>query len=164
MTESQLQAQVKRCPCCKETKAVLHFHRRGGSRGEQPQSYCKNCLRTMKRRCRKAGRYRKQEREYAKRYWRSEDRLVRRLYATSETGKRILRASNARYRQKFPGKAKAHMVVSNAIQSGRLQRQPCERCQDSFAHAHHPDYRRPLFIQWLCHNCHYEEHDRKRFA
>src|SRR5215471_519378 len=35
----------------------------------------------------------------------------------------------------------------------------CERCGRTCApQAHHPDYSRPLAVEWLCVLCHFEEH------
>lgn len=64
-----------------------------------------------------------------------------------------------RFRAKFPEKAKAHQTVSRAIQSGRLKRQPCEKCSSTKdIHGHHHDYSKPLEVEWLCRKCHTEVH------
>ncbi len=60
----------------------------------------------------------------------------------------------------FEEKERARMLVALAIQSGRLQRQRCEVCGIADAHAHHPDYSRPLDVQWLCRKHHKQEHSR----
>jgi hypothetical protein len=39
--------------------------------------------------------------------------------------------------------------VSNAIRSGKLERQDCEICGKK-AQAHHEDYSKPLDVIWLC--------------
>lgn len=58
--------------------------------------------------------------------------------------------------------------TNNAIRLGNLDRgQECLLCgkqQDEnsdkrrFIEAHHPDYRQPFFIIWLCYNCHQQHH------
>lgn len=66
------------------------------------------------------------------------------------------RRSDARY----PEKAAARRAVANALRSGAMQYQPCERCGAALAHAHHPDYSKPLLVQWLCPEHHRDEHER----
>ncbi len=51
--------------------------------------------------------------------------------------------------QKYPERRAAHVAVGNAIRDGRLARQPCHICGKK-AHAHHPDYSKPLEVVWLC--------------
>jgi hypothetical protein len=55
-------------------------------------------------------------------------------------------------------------VVTNAIRTGRLIRQPCERCgrlrneDGSAVDGHHDDYEKPLCVRWLCETHHVEWH------
>lgn len=44
---------------------------------------------------------------------------------------------------------KAYYTLRNAIKSGKVQKEKCKQCGLP-AHAHHPDYSRPLSVQWLC--------------
>lgn len=48
-------------------------------------------------------------------------------------------------------------ATNNAIQSGKLIRQPCERCGQP-AEAHHDDYSRTLDVRWLCRTQHVALH------
>ena len=32
------------------------------------------------------------------------------------------------------------------------------KCGSMFSQMHHPDYDKPLFVQWLCRKCHMDEH------
>jgi hypothetical protein len=66
--------------------------------------------------------------------------------------------SRRRRRIRYPGKYKANQMVGNAIRDGRLKRMPCIVCGDVNSQAHHPDYRKPLFIKWLCFRHHRMEH------
>lgn len=71
------------------------------------------------------------------------------------------RAYSAKYRAKYPERARACDIVARAIYAGRLKRQPCERCgQQSHnpTHAHHEDYSKPLEVTWLCGSCHKRRH------
>lgn len=56
-------------------------------------------------------------------------------------------------------KHKAHQAVSYAIQTGKLIRQPCEKCGTTqHVVAHHEDYNKPLDVVWLCKHHHRERH------
>ena len=56
-------------------------------------------------------------------------------------------------------KKKAHQDVSYAILTGKLVRQPCERCGTAqHVVAHHEDYNKPLDVVWLCKHHHKERH------
>jgi hypothetical protein len=63
-----------------------------------------------------------------------------------------------RARSTHPDKFKARSAVSNALRDGYLQRQPCEKCGNEKSQAHHPDYSRPLDVEWLCFRHHREAH------
>ena len=56
-------------------------------------------------------------------------------------------------------KKKAHGDVAYAILTGKLVRQPCERCGTTQnVVAHHEDYNKPLEVLWLCKYHHKERH------
>jgi len=61
----------------------------------------------------------------------------------------------------FPGKNKARQAVLREIKTGRLVRQPCEACGNK-SEAHHPDYRKPLLVNWLCQRHHRELHNKQK--
>ncbi len=63
-----------------------------------------------------------------------------------------------RWISRNPIKRRAHIIVWNTIRSGRLSRQPCAVCGNTKAHAHHPDYAKPLDVIWLCSKHHAEWH------
>lgn len=93
--------------------------------------------------------------DWAKRN-RDKKRASNRKYQASISGKRA--AKTARYRAKYPERARAHEIVRNAITNGSLQRQPCVACGNRNSHAHHDDYSEPLDIKWLCHAHHMQRH------
>lgn len=67
---------------------------------------------------------------------------------------------HARERQNEPKKYRARDAVHYQVRAGHLKKKPCIRCGAALAHAHHPDYTRPLKIIWLCDSCHKIEHGR----
>lgn len=58
----------------------------------------------------------------------------------------------------------ARWILRRAVASGRVLRQPCERCSASKAEGHHPDYAKPLEVVWLCSSCHRKEHPNRTRA
>ncbi len=52
----------------------------------------------------------------------------------------------------------ARWAVNNAIKSGKIFKEACSLCGKSKSEAHHPNYLKPLFIIWLCKECHSNEH------
>ena len=57
-------------------------------------------------------------------------------------------------RQRFKGIARARAKINNALRSGQIKKSPCEICGIEKVEAHHPDYRSPLKIRWLCRKHH----------
>lgn len=64
------------------------------------------------------------------------------------------------YKQRYPERRKAHLLVRKACQRGLLTRQPCQECGEAKSEAHHEDYSKPLEVIWLC-RAHHTEADRK---
>jgi len=55
----------------------------------------------------------------------------------------------------------ATRLYKKALRDGvLLPADECERCgaADTVIHGHHPDYGRPLDVEWLCASCHSKEH------
>jgi excisionase family DNA binding protein len=59
-------------------------------------------------------------------------------------------------------KTTARMAVARAIKDGTLVRQSCH-CGKA-GEAHHPDYSKPLEVEWLCKQHHRERHAQERLA
>jgi hypothetical protein len=62
------------------------------------------------------------------------------------------------WRKRHPKRYLAHLTVQNAMRLGVIERKPCEVCGDPKTDAHHPDYSRPLDVQWLCRRHHKQLH------
>jgi hypothetical protein len=59
--------------------------------------------------------------------------------------------------------SKRHRVyyrVREAVRNGELSRpNNCEDCgRKTKIYAHHPDYSKPLKVEWLCSSCHHRRH------
>ena len=61
-------------------------------------------------------------------------------------------------------KHKAHVFVTLAIELGLLRRpKACPLCkEEKLVHAHHPDYSKPLDVEWACAKCHNRIHPSER--
>lgn len=63
------------------------------------------------------------------------------------------------YKNKYPNKYKARIMVGNAIRDGKLFKEPCEHCgSEKNIVAHHDDYLKPLNVRWLCQAHHMQWH------
>lgn len=69
----------------------------------------------------------------------------------------------AAWRQQKPYAYQAHLAVQRAVKKGVLRKPgACTECgaEGKRIDAHHPDYTRPLHVQWLCRSCHNQAHAR----
>ena len=62
-------------------------------------------------------------------------------------------------------KSLARRITAQAIKSGKLKRpDKCSECnKETTIHAHHPNYKKPLKIMWLCPKCHKNWHKKHGF-
>jgi ribosomal protein S27AE len=58
---------------------------------------------------------------------------------------------------RYPERIKARQIAYEAIKTGKLIKQPCEKCGKIDVDAHHDDYSKPLEVRWLCEKHHREE-------
>jgi len=65
-------------------------------------------------------------------------------------------------RKRYPEKARARLLLAEAVRIGHLTRPTtCSLCQsEKRIEGHHPDYDKPLEVVWLCRKCHLAEHKR----
>lgn len=70
-------------------------------------------------------------------------------------GNRQTSESLREYREKYPGKYRAHTALGNAVRKGLMVPDNCQTCGSSEnIHGHHDDYAKPLNVRWLCAACH----------
>lgn len=62
------------------------------------------------------------------------------------------------YRDRYPNKYKAHVLVNNQVRAGNLVKEPCEICGSAESVGHHDDYSKPLKVRWLCQVHHKQWH------
>jgi len=137
----------KLCITCKNKLPINKFYRHPGMKDKRLNK-CMECVKKYQ-----FDRRRKNPKvqEY--------DRL---RYYTNEIRRKRL-AKNARiWRESNPEKYRAHSAVNNAIRSGKIKRKSCEKCGNEKTHAHHPNYKQPLSVIWLCAMCHQRLHHENR--
>lgn len=141
---------MKICKKCEKQKEQGEFY--------NSDSTCKECRKEMVRqnRAKNAEYYR----EYDKKRFKNDPRVKERhaRYAASDAGKAAGARAKKKYIEQNPIKRSAHIMVWNAIASGRLVKQPCEICGCQDTHGHHDDYSLPLSVRWLCVTHHNEWH------
>ena len=69
-----------------------------------------------------------------------------------------VKESNKRTVEKYPYKVRARAITVNAIRKGILKKEPCEVCGNEKVDTHHPDYKKPMLVKWLCRKHHMELH------
>lgn len=81
-------------------------------------------------------------------------KLYRAKYIKSNKGKLSLRIRSKRYRSKNAMKCFARDSLNNALKSGLIIKQSCQRCGNQKSQAHHENYSKPLHVSWFCEICH----------
>lgn len=79
-------------------------------------------------------------------------------YMQTEDGKKSHAAACARWKERNKLRRAAHVILGNAVRSGRVQKLPCWICGSEHVEGHHPDYDAPLSVVWLCAVHHKEIH------
>jgi hypothetical protein len=69
-----------------------------------------------------------------------------------------------RWRAKHPEAVRCHRIAQRAVEKGELvPRKRCQRCKNRRRlEKHHPDYRYPLRVRWVCKPCHVIEDAERR--
>ena len=133
--------QLKTCSRCGIEKPFSAFYKRK-SKKDGHRSECKSCGNLERVTWRNKNR--EKERSTYKRYHENHKESRNKWYKD--------------YRKENLEKTTAHNKVAWAIESGKLKRKPCEKCDSPDSHAHHENYNKPLEVMWLCPSCHGKVH------
>lgn len=141
--------ELRLCKQCRFVKPVEHFY-------VSNQSRCKECVKAGVRanRAEKIDYYRAYDKFRANEPQRVAARFE---YIRTEAGKASHQKACNLWAERHPEKRKASHIVGRALRDGKIKRQPCWVCGEK-AHAHHPDYDRPLDVVWLCPLHHKQAH------
>lgn len=138
---------MKRCSKCHELKPETEFYKdkrtKDGLKCQCKKCHCKTTIATMDE-----DRHRKSNKEYMRRAYQGNPDKVRAYWRT--------RTENDLQ------KLKARRLLNSAVRHGKIQRPMCcERCGAvGMVYGHHSDYSKPLDVEWLCADCHGEQHRR----
>lgn len=135
---------LKRCFKCSESKPRSEFYRHP-MMGDGLLGKCKECTKKDV----------KENRKKKPNYYRAYD--VARFRDDQDRRKAASEYQRVS-RKRCPEKWAARNAISNAVRDGRVTRMPCEVCGDEKSEAHHPDYSKPLDVQWLCFKHHRKIH------
>lgn len=76
---------------------------------------------------------------------------AREAYEKTHRGRIALARAKEKWRSLNEMKRAAHILLGNAVRSGRIEKGVCEVCGDGKrTHAHHDDYSKPLEVRWFC--------------
>ncbi len=162
---------MKRCFKCERLLPPTEFYRHP-SMADRLLGKCKACTCRDVRENRAARRdhYREFDRQRSSHPGRVKARAD---YAASDRGREVHRKACRKYyrehgnpstivwQESHPDRRAAQNAVAYALRTGRLKAEPCAEC-GAKAHAHHPDYSRPLNVVWLCPLHHARAHKQMR--
>lgn len=148
----------KVCSKCGVLKPLAHFYKDCSS-ADGVRSHCKECNKAAVKLYQQSP----QGRAVLARYYRSPrrravNRAAQARYWRSPKGPATHARAERKYASRHPDRLGAHTAVGNAVQTGRLKREPCEVCGAEPADGHHDDYAKPLEVRWLCPVCHSKLH------
>jgi hypothetical protein len=147
----------KECFLCKQTKQISEFYPHKAM-ADGHLNKCKDCTKEYERQ-RRLGDFREKILAYDRARANLPHRVKARAeYSQSAPGKEAHARAVKKWTIKHPNRKAANTILGNAIRDGKVIRQLCFVCGNK-AHAHHPDYDRPLDVMWLCPKHHKETHD-----
>ena len=141
---------MKQCKQCKKSKELKYFYFLANSRTKH-ESKCKECRnkyftehgRTIKEKRRIWVRKSAERQDFKKR---------RSIYMKKWVEENREKIKN--YRKKYIFKNRTRQRTKAAIKSGKLIKNPCEKCGSKKVDVHHIDYSKPLDVRWLCRKHH----------
>ena len=174
---------MKKCTKCEQQKPFDEF-RKSKRYKDGHYSRCKKCMQEYEKanedhekRLETRKRYRENNREKIRQQdkedyinnpdkFRAKARINQKKYFQTPKGRQKYKLQSLKLREKYPEKARARSLLSNAICDGKIIRpKQCSLClrSDGIIEAHHPDYSRPLDVVWVCKSCHFMVHGRIKY-
>lgn len=131
---------MKQCTKCKQWKDKSEFCM--DKRRNKERSHCKKCTKISRSKVYQNRKkyYNQYSKEYASKH------------------QEIMYKSTRKWMVANPEKRKAQKALLYAIESGKIIRQPCSVCNNPKSHGHHPDYKLPYDVIWLCAQHHKDIH------
>lgn len=146
---------MKVCFRCLQAKPLDDFYKHAAMT-DGHLNKCKGCTKDDSRRHRLENLAR--VREYDRARSSNPERVAaRKAYSQSTEGRLAHARANEKWQVANAIRRRASNLVAKAIRAGKLIPEPCFVCGEK-AHAHHPDYSRPLSVTWLCPEHHKAAH------
>jgi len=162
----------KECRGCKQVKDLGAFYKRKkGKDGIDPQ--CKECRTTYQRKWLKkpsskivVQKWLEANKNYGHEYYESHKgppAVFMTQEERAESDKKSHTIARQKHRKKYPDRERARRLVLQALKNGDLIRLRCQvrKCK-IIGQAHHPDYSKPLEVEWLCRKHHLALHAQLR--
>ncbi len=145
---------TKQCGKCKQVKPISEFYRhcRDGY-----QSMCKECKRGFARIYNRTPK----RREYNKQFY---DKLKEQGYYKDYSQRPDVKKRQAEHMKqyaqdpKYRARFQARWYARRMTEKGIIEQQPCALCGEDDSQRHHPNYDQPLYIVWVCVQCHRKLH------
>jgi hypothetical protein len=153
----------KQCKVCRQTLQASSFSKESRNK-DGLMGKCKRCRLAKEREYLKTENGVRSRKLALENYKNSgKQKLATTKYWSSVRGQEMKMLGHVR--DKLSGKERTRRLTQYYIYSGKLKRQPCERCGSSDnIQAHHEDYSKPRDVMWLCPIHHAERHKEMRNA
>lgn len=91
-------------------------------------------------------------------YWHDPERAeqataTRKVLAVAQPRRQEV-SRQRRSQRRYPERHRARRLALRALKAGTLAARPCEDCGAEEVQMHHPDYSKPLEVEFLCIPCH----------
>lgn len=153
---------MKKCFKCNEVKPLSKFYKHK-KMSDGHVNKCKECnkIDVRNNRAKRSDYYREYDAWRLKNQPQVKER--HKAYRKTDSGNEAMRESRDRWSLRNPEKRAAHVILGNAIKSGKVKKPTsCSKCmkfmRSRILHGHHFDYTKPLEVEWLCVYCHIDEH------
>ena len=174
---------MKKCTKCDKNKPFEEF-RKSARYKDGHYSRCKDCMKEYEkeildpeRKKELRTKYRENNRERIREQdrnayhndpdkFREKAKISQKKYFQTENGREKYKQQGLKLMKKYPEKARARSLLSNAVCEGKIIRpDKCSLCGccDVKIEAHHPDYSKPYDVIWVCKSCHIMVHGRIKF-
>ncbi len=158
---------MKKCTKCHKKKDLIEFYKDRYS-SDNYSYQCKKCINAYRYLYCRTERGKEVSRNNSKLYretvkGRLNHRKCMAKYRNSVKGKQNKKIYDKQYRKDHPRKKRTWWIFNNAIRQRKIKRKThCDHCGiNTKPHGHHPDYRKPLEVIWLCRYCHTKLHPSK---
>jgi hypothetical protein len=149
---------MKTCSSCKQDKDESEFFKNATTKKDGLSNQCKRCHTnaTYKWRVRNGEKARKISREGKARQRKREGIKATRAKWNAWYQNNLEHRRSYSIRKSDPVKTKTHNALQHALRSVKIIRpNQCSKCaKHCKPDAHHPNYKQPLRVIWLCRKCH----------